>query len=200
MKIVAINGSPRNNGNTGLLLEAMLAPLRDAEWDTETIRIGGSHLHGCRACRTCFERQDLRCRYEDDEFNSIYEKILAADALVIGSPTYVADVTSETKALIDRTAYVTLANGAPLAGKIGAGVIALRRGGGVHALDSINHFFLICQMIIPGSRYWNLGFGREPGAVAEDAEGMANMKHLGQAIAWLGKAIRGGGEPYPLPE
>ena len=197
MRAVAINGSPRRNGNTHQLLEAVLAPLSGAGWETELVQAGGKQLHGCRACRRCFENQDRRCSYDDDDFNGIYEKLLAADASVIGSPTYFADISSETKALIDRAGYVALANGGLLAGKIGAGVIAVRRAGAVHALDSINHMFLICRMIIPGSTYWNIGFGREPGEVANDAEGLANMDHLGRAIAWLGKAISAGHEQYP---
>lgn len=200
MKAVAINGSPRRNGNTRQMLEAVLAPLTEAGWETDLIQVGGSDIHGCRACRRCFERQDRRCSYDDDDFNATYEKLLAADAIVIGSPTYFADISPETKALIDRAGYVAMANQGLLRGKIGAGVIALRRGGGVHALDSINHLFLICEMVIPGSIYWNLGFGREPGAVAEDAEAMANMNHLGRAIGWLGRAIEAGGEAYPVRE
>jgi multimeric flavodoxin WrbA len=200
VKVVAVNCSPRRNGNTRLLLEAVLEPLGKAGWETELIQAGGKNIHGCRACRRCFESQDRRCSYDDDEFNTIYEKLLAADAMVIGSPTYFADITPEAKALIDRAGYVAMANGGLFAGKIGAGVIAVRRAGAVHALDSINHMFLICRMVVPGSTYWNLGFGREAGEVAADAEGLANMNHLGRAIAWLGKAIADSGEAYPGPK
>ena len=197
MKIAAFNGSPKRNGNTRHLLDAVLAPPKEAGWEAEVVQVGGKSIHGCRACRRCFENQDGQCSYDDDDFGDIYRKLVAADAVVIGSPTYFADIASETKALIDRAGYVALANGGLLRGKIGAGVIALRRGGGVHALDSINHLFLICEMIIPGSTYWNLGFGREPGAVADDAEALANMEHLGRAIVWLGGAIEAGGKAYP---
>ncbi len=200
MKVVAVNGSPRRNGNTRQLLDAVLAPLAQAGWETELIQAGGKNLHGCRACRRCFENQDRRCSYDDDDFNGMYEKLLTADAMVIGSPTYFADITPETKAFIDRAGYVAMANGGLLAGKIGAGVIAVRRAGAVHALDSINHMFLICRMVVPGSTYWNIGFGREPGEVANDAEGLANMNHLGRAVAWLGKALQANGEAYPSPK
>jgi len=199
VNVVAINGSPRRNGNTRLLLEAVLGPLAKAGWETELVQAGGKNIHGCRACRRCFERQDRRCSYDDDDFNGMYERLLTADAVVIGSPTYFADITPETKAFIDRAGYVSMANGGLLAGKIGAGVIAVRRAGAVHALDSINHMFLICRMIIPGSTYWNIGFGREAGEAAADAEGLANMDHLGRAIAWLGKALAAGTGPYPGP-
>ena len=189
MKIVAVNGSPRRNGNTRLLLEAVLAPLAKAGWETELVQAGGKNLHGCRACRRCFENQDRRCSYDDDEFNGIYEKLLAADAMVIGSPTYFADITPEAKAFIDRAGYVAMANGGLFAGKIGAGVVAVRRAGAVHAFDSINHMFLICRMIVPGSMYWNIGFGRERGEVEKDEEGIRTMITLGRNMAWLMKKV-----------
>ncbi len=197
MKVVAVNGSPRRNGNTRMLLEAVLAPLGEAGWETELLQAGGKDIHGCRSCRRCFEKKDRRCSYDDDDFNGLYEKMLDADAIVIGSPTYFADITPEIKALIDRAGYVALANGGLFAGKIGAGVIAVRRAGAVHALDSINHMLHLCRMVMPGSTYWNMGFGREAGEVASDAEGLANMDHLGRAIAWLGEAIQASGKPYP---
>ncbi len=200
MKIVAINGSPRRNGNTRCLLDAVLAPLIEAGWETELVQIGGRDIHGCRSCYRCVENTDRRCSYDDDEFNALFEKVAAADAMLIGSPTYFADITPETKAFIDRAGFVAGANGALFAGKIGAGVIAVRRGGSVHALDSINHMFLIRQMIIPGSTYWNMGVGREAGTVVADEEGMANMHQLGRAIAWLGKAIQACSDDYPRPE
>jgi multimeric flavodoxin WrbA len=200
MKVVAVNGSPRRNGNTHLLLEAVLAPLAKSGWDAELLQAGGKDIHGCRACRRCFRNQDRRCSYDDDDFNGIYEKLLGADAMVIGSPTYFADITPEAKAVIDRAGYVSMANDGLFAGKIGAGVVAVRRAGAIHALDSINHMFLICRMVVPGSTYWNIGFGREAGEVAVDLEGLANMNHLGRAIGWLGKAIAASGEPYPGPK
>ena len=198
MKIIAINGSPRKNGNTRQLLEAVLAPLSRDGWETELVQVGGRNIHGCRACYKCFEKKDRQCTFKDDDFNPIFEKLRAADAILVGSSTYFADVTPETKALIDRAGFVSMANGGLLAGKVGAGVVAVRRGGAMHAVDSINHLFLISQMIIPGSTYWNMGFGLEPGEVAADDMGLANMTHLGRAIDWLGKALKATAEPYPV--
>jgi multimeric flavodoxin WrbA len=200
MRVVAINGSPRRNGNTHQLLEAVLASLAEAGWDTEMVQVGGKSLHGCRACYRCVKNKDGRCSYDDDDFNKVFVKLAEADAMVIGSPTYFADITPETKALIDRAGFVSRANGGLFAGKIGAAVAAVRRGGSLHALDSINHLYLICEMVIPGSTYWNMGYGREAGEVAADTEGMANMAHLGRAIAWLGKAMsaaQAAGAVYP---
>ena len=197
MRVIAINGSPREHGNTRLLLEAVLEPLAQAGWETEMVQIGGKNIHGCRACHTCRKRQDKRCVTED-EFNEVFEKMLLADAIVLGSPTYVADVTTEMKALIDRACLVSGANDSALAGKVGAAVVVARRGGAIHAFDTINHLFFISQMIVPGSLYWNMGYGLEPGMVAGDAEALANMGHLGQAIDWLGRAVQASATPYPV--
>jgi multimeric flavodoxin WrbA len=198
MEIIAINGSPRKSGNTNHLLEAVLKPLKDAGWETEIVHIGGKNLHGCRGCYKCFEKQDRRCIFNTDEFNAVFEKMLTADAIVIGSSTYFADVTAEVKALIDRAGFVSMANGGLLAGKIGAGITAVRRGGSIHTIDTINHLFSISQMIIPGSTYWNMGFGLQPGEVLDDKMGMANMTHLGKAISWLGSVIKSAAIPYPV--
>jgi len=198
MKVIAINGSPRENGNTRVLLETVLEPLSRAGWETEMVQIGGKNIHGCRACHTCRMKKDKRCAFNDDDFNQVFEKMLAADAVVLGSPTYVADVTTEMKALIDRACLVGGANNYALAGKVGAAVVVARRGGAIHAFDTMNHLFFISQMIVPGSLYWNMGYGLEPGMVADDAEALANMGHLGQAIDWLGQAVRTSATPYPV--
>src|SRR5208337_125214 len=172
MKAVAINGSPRKGGNTEILLKKVLAPLAAAGWETEFIQIGGTNIRGCQACYDCFK------------------KMTAADAIILGSPTYFTDVSAEMKALVDRAGLVSLANGGLFRGKIGAAVVAVRRGGGTHAFDTMNHMFLMSGAIVPGSTYWNLGFGREKGEVNKDGEAARNMNDLGQTIAWLGEAIR----------
>ena len=198
MKVVAINGSPRVKGNTRRLLEAVLSPLSNAGWETELLQLGGRNIHGCRACGKCWEKRDFRCASEKDDFNGVVEKMFAADAIILGSPTYFTDVSTEMKALIDRTGFVAMANGCALAGKIGAAVVAVRRGGATHVFDTMNHLFFISQMIVPGSTYWNMGYGLEPGEVSGDTEGLANMTHLGQAIDWLGKALQSSTTPYPV--
>ena len=198
MKALAINGSPRKHGNTRLLLEQVLAPLAQAGWETELVQVGGGDLHGCRACNVCERNLDRRCGSEDDLFNEVFARMLEADAVILGSPTYFADVSAEMKALVDRAGYVAMANGFALAGKIGAAVVAVRRGGATHAFDTMNHLFFISQMVVPGSTYWNLGVGREPGEVARDAEALRNMQHLGRAIDWLGRAMKASGTPFPV--
>lgn len=185
MKVVAFNGSPRKNGNTALMIDKVLEPVRQAGIDTEVIQIGGKLLRGCSACMQCVKNKDGMCVLPDDGMNDYIEKMRHADGILLGSPTYFADITAEMKALIDRAGFVGRVSGNLYARKVGAGIVALRRGGGVHAFDTLNNFFLIQQMIVPGSLYWNLGIGREEGESANDAEGMNNMTDLGETMAWL---------------
>ena len=197
MKAVAINGSPRKGGNTEILLRKVLEPLSSAGWETEFIQLGGKKIKGCTACYRCFDTKDGRCSVKTDVFNGCLEKMLAAHAIILGTPTYFTDVSAEMKALLDRAGLVSLANDGLLRGKIGAAVVAVRRGGGTHAFDTINHMFLMSGAIIPGSTYWNLGFGLEKGEVANDEEGLRNMEDLGKTIAWLGKAMNAHMDSYP---
>jgi multimeric flavodoxin WrbA len=200
MYAIAVNGSPRKGGNTEILLKRVLAPLTTAGWETELVQVGGKDIRGCQACYKCFSRQDGQCAMKKDVFNEVMEKLLRADALIFGSPTYFTDVSAEMKALLDRAGLVALANGRAFKGKIGAAVVAVRRGGATHVYDTINHMFLMNQMIIPGSVYWNMGYGRDKGEVETDAEGLGNMKNLGQTIAWLGKAIKPHLDSFPVLE
>lgn len=190
MFALAINSSPRKGGNTEILINRVLEPLRNAGWETEIIKIGAKPMAGCIACMQCVEKKDGRCSISRDALNDIYARMVEADAIILGSPTYFADVTAEMKALIDRAGYVSLANGRQLAGKIGVAVTAVRRGGATHAFDTMNHLFQISGMITPGSKYWNMGYGRGVKEVENDAEGLENMRHLGEMVAWLGGAIK----------
>jgi multimeric flavodoxin WrbA len=190
MNVLGINGSPRMDGNTAAMLRTVFEELDQEGIDTEFLQLGGRLLRGCTGCRTCFERRDETCVYGDDGMNEIIARMKSADGILIGSPTYFADVTTEVKALIDRAGYVGLANGGMWYRKPGAAVVAVRRAGAVHVFDSINHFFLINQMIIPGSSYWNLGVARNPGEFAQDAEGIATMRNLGRNLAWLLRKIK----------
>lgn len=185
MKVVAVNGSGRKGGNTASLIEAAFAPLRGAGHECELIELAGKDIRGCTGCGACGREKDRRCHGRSDHLNEIMETVFAADALVLGSPTYFADVTSEMKAFIDRMGYVGRANGNVFARKPGAAVVAVRRGGAIHAFDTINHFFLISDMVVAGSSYWNIGIGRDKGEVEGDAEGMRTMTRLGENLAWL---------------
>ncbi len=198
MYALAINSSPRKKGNTELMLHTVLEPLATAGWETEYEHIGGKPLKGCMACGNCMKSKDMQCATNDDLFNDLMAKMVRADALILGSPTYFADVNAEMKALIDRCGFVAMANGTAFAGKIGAAVVAVRRGGATHVFDSINHLFFISQMIVPGSTYWNMAYGLEKGDAASDGEGLANMRQLGRAIDWLGKALAPHKDSYPV--
>lgn len=189
MKVTAFNGSPRKNGNTFHLISHVFSALEKEGIETELVQVGGEKLHGCIACYQCFSRLDRRCAVKDDIANNCIEKMLASDGIIIGSPTYFAALTPETKALIDRCGMVSRANGDMLKRKAGAAVVAARRGGAISVFDTINHFFTIGQIIIPGSNYWNVGLGRNIGDVNQDEEGVRTMQVLGENMAWLLKRI-----------
>lgn len=197
MYAVAINGSPRKGGNTETLLKEVLSELDAGGWETELVKVGGTAIRGCMACQKCFENIDNKCAVTKDKFNDIFEKLLRADAIIMGSPTYFAAVSADLKALIERAGYVAYANDHAFTGKIGAAVVAVRRGGATHAYDTINHMFQMSRMVLPGSTYWNIGIGLNKEDVAEDEEGMNNMRHLGKTIDWLGKAMKPTIETYP---
>jgi len=189
MYALAVNGSPRKEGNTELLLREVLTELKGAGWETELVKVGGTAIRGCIACQKCFENKDNECSVKEDKFNDVFSKMLKADAMILGSPTYFAAVSADLKALIERAGFVAYANDHAFSGKIGAAVVAVRRGGATHVYDTINHMFQMSRMIIPGSTYWNMGFGLGKGEVLKDDEGLANMRHLAKCIDWLGKAI-----------
>jgi len=197
MYALAVNGSPRKGGNTEILLQEVLTQLTTAGWETELVKVGGTEIRGCIACYKCFEAHDNRCAIQGDGFNEIFEKMVKADAIILGSPTYFAAVAADLKALLERAGFVAHANGKALAGKIGVGVVAVRRGGATHVFDTINHMFQMSQMLIPGSTYWNMGYGRDKGEVSSDEEGLNNMRHLGRVIDWLGRAAKNAPDPYP---
>lgn len=190
IKVVAFNGSARRGGNTAILLNCVLSELRENGVATELVELSGTQIHGCLACRKCSTRKDGRCSQTNDIGNSCIDKMAAADGILLGSPTYVADISPEIKALIDRACMVSGANGGMFRRKVGAAVVAVRRAGAMHAFDAMNHFFLITEMIIPGSSYWNIGIGREIGEVERDEEGMRTMQVLGRNMAWLLKKIK----------
>ncbi|MBA2862772.1 flavodoxin family protein [Methanococcus maripaludis] len=189
MKVVAFNGSPRRDGNTSILIDRVLKELKNEGISTEHMHIAGGKLRGCTACYKCFEKLNNKCIIECDIINNCIEKMVEADGIILGSPTYFTDVTAEMKALIDRVGFVAKANDDILKRKVGAAVVSVRRAGGTHVFDTLNHFFSINQMVTVGSDYWNLGMGLDIGDVQKDAEGLHTMELLGQNMAWLLKKI-----------
>lgn len=190
-KVIAFNGSARKHGNTAILIDTVLRELISEGIETEVYDLAGKPIKGCIACYQCFKNKDRRCAVEDDVLNECIDRMIEADGILLGSPTYFADVSAAMKALIERSGMVSRANDDMLRRKVGAGIVAARRAGAAHVFSSLNYFFLISQMIVPGSSYWNIGIGREPGEVKNDSEGLQTMKTLGQNIAWLLKKIHG---------
>jgi multimeric flavodoxin WrbA len=185
MKVVAFVGSGRKNGNTVRMVKEVFSELRKAKIKTEMVQLAGERMRGCIACYKCGKRKNGRCSINDDIINDCIAKMVEADGIILASPTYFSDVSSEMKALIDRAGMVSRLNGDMLKRKVGASVAVARRGGAIHTFDSLNHFFLIGQIIVPGSSYWNIGFGKDKGDVAKDEEAMQIMRDLGVNMAWL---------------
>ncbi len=189
IKVVLFNGSPREKGNTYHCLRMVMNELEQEQIKCELIWIGMEKLSQCRECYLCKENQNKKCSIKDDKMNEYIAKMLDADGIIIGSPTFFSNVSTTVKALIDRAGLVSKVNGDMFKRKVGAAVIAVRRAGATTVMSAINYFFLINQMIIPGSSYWNMGFGLEPGEVEDDEEGIRTFENLGKNMAWLLKKI-----------
>jgi multimeric flavodoxin WrbA len=190
MKVVALNGSARKDGNTAIIINVVFDELKKEGIETELIQLAGNPIAGCIACYKCFKNKNRRCSVEKDMLNEVIEKMLQADGIILGSPTYFSDVSSGMRAFIERCGFVARANDYMFKYKVGAGVIAVRRAGAIPAFNSIMLFLHYMQMMIPGSSYWNLAIGRDPGEVLKDDEGIQTMKTLGQNMAWLLKKVR----------
>jgi multimeric flavodoxin WrbA len=190
MRVVAFNGSPRKKGNTYHAIQTVFEVLKKEGIKTDLIQLGGADISGCRACYKCFEKKNRKC-IQNDVFNLFFDKMIEADGILIGSPTYFSNVSTEVKALIDRAGLVAIANDYLLRRKVGAAVVAVRRAGATHVYSSINYFFGINHMIIPGSSYWNLGIGFEPGDILKDKEGLTTFRDLGENMAWLLEKLDG---------
>ena len=174
MKALAINGSSRKDGNTADMLNVVLAELGKEGYETEHVQLAGSTVNACKACFGCAGRGN--CVFGNDIFQELYDKMVKADAIILGSSTYSADVSSTLKAVIERASVVSDTNPGMFRHKVGGAVAVARRAGAMNAIDTINHFF---------STYWNIAYGRLPGEAMKDEEAVANMKNLGQNIAWL---------------
>jgi multimeric flavodoxin WrbA len=190
VKVIAFNGSARKDGNTALLIRRVLQVLEAEGIQTKLIQLAGQQIRGCNSCRTCYSTKNKRCIIEDDNVNAYIQKMTKADGIILGSPVYFSMMSPELKALSDRAFYVARANGDLFKRKVGAAVVAVRRAGGIPTFDAVNHYFLISQMIVPGSFYWNVGIGQKKGDVEGDEEGMEIMEHLGKNVAWLIKKLK----------
>ncbi|MFX0074761.1 MAG: flavodoxin family protein [Candidatus Hermodarchaeota archaeon] len=189
MKVVVFNSSPRSEGNTKICLDIVIAELEKEGIDVEYIWMGMDKIQGCISCYQCAKNKDKKCGVKTDKLNDYLEKMLEADGIILGSPTYFADTTARMKALIERAGLVSKLNGSLLKHKVGASVVAVRRAGATHVFSSMNYFFLINEMFVVGSSYWNLGIGLNPGDVLKDTEGKQTFKDLGRNMAYILKKL-----------
>lgn len=189
IKVIAFNGSPNKDGNTAILLQTVLKELEANNIKTELIHVGAKQIHGCIACKKCWENQNKQCVLKNDSVNEWIDKMYNSDGILIGSPTYFADLSGQMKSFLDRAFFVAIANQSMFQRKVGASVVAVRRAGAIHTFNSLNNYFTISQMLIVSSSYWNIGFGLEKNEVQKDAEGLQTMRNLGLNMAWLLKSL-----------
>ncbi|MHA1883919.1 MAG: flavodoxin family protein [Promethearchaeota archaeon] len=188
MKVVVFNGSPRDDGNTRFCLDIVINELKNAGVDVEYIWMGMDKIQGCISCYRCAQNRDKECAVKADKLNEYLSKMIEADGIILGSPTYFANIPARMKALIERAGLVSKVNGELFKQKVGACVVAVRRAGAAHVFSSMNYFFLISQMFVVGSSYWNLGVNpnvMNANGMEKDAEGVQTFKNLGKNFAFL---------------
>ncbi|MGN0038504.1 MAG: flavodoxin family protein [Coriobacteriales bacterium] len=194
MKVLMINGSPREGGNTALALAEMAKVLQEEGAEVETVQVGREAVRGCVACYGCGKLG--KCVY-DDMVNELAPKFAEADGLVVGSPVYYASANATLSALLDRLFMSTKFDKTM---KVGAAVAVARRGGITATFDQLNKYFFISGMPVASGQYWNGVHGRIPGEADQDLEGMQQMRTLARNMAFLMKSIALGKEAYGLPE
>lgn len=189
MKVIGINGSSRNDGNTAIIIGKVFDELNKEGIETELIQLADYEIQPCRGCFACKGRGN--CVFAKDGFAEIFSRMVEADGILLGSPVYSADVSAKMKAFLERAGVVVATNPGLLRHKVGGAVAAVRRGGGMTTVDTMNHFMLNKEMIVVGSTYWNMVYGKNIGDVLSDDEGMANMRNLGENMSWLIKTVKG---------
>jgi multimeric flavodoxin WrbA len=191
MKVLGISGSPRKGGNTELLIKTALDKLESEGVETEFLSLADRPILPCTACGDCANVDTPQCTIGDPGFDGMIERFIEADGILVGSPVYFGSATPETMALLDRVGYVSLCNGRFLRHKVGAAIAVARRAGQNFTFAQLNYFFLINEMFIPGSTYWNIAIGRDKGEVADDEEGMRTIKNLAVNMAFLLRKLHG---------
>ncbi len=202
MKVIAINGSPKKEGNTHQALKMVGDELLANGIEFGILHVGHKLIHGCTACGKCAENKDEKCSIHTDDLNQWIQIIKSADGIVIGSPVYYSGIAGTMKCFLDRLFYVSGSNGNLLRHKVAAAVVAVRRTGGSSSLDCLTHYLTYAEMILATSCYWNVIHGRLPNEVSQDGEGVQIMRVLGKNMAWLLKmkeATSGSVQP-PMPE
>ena len=188
MKVIGIVGSPRKNGNTERLITEALSVLESQGLEVEMVKLGGLEIKPCDGCLACRQLKDCKIR---DDFQQVYAKMVAADGIIIGSPVYFAGPTPQVLSLLHRAGYLSMAQGRVFDRKVGGPIVVARRAGETTAFTQLLMFFLHQGMIVPGSTYWNVAFGRAPGEVENDKEGMETVRNFAANVAWtLGKLAK----------
>ncbi len=200
MKVIGFNGSARKDGNTSILLQKIFDELEAEGIETQIVNLGPQSVNGCLACMKCFENKDGHCVQKKDSLNQWLDEMRAADGILLGTPVYFAGISGQIKCFMDRSGMVARANGNMFKRKVGAGVAAVRRAGSVSAIHSLNAYFTIAEMVVMGSTYWNMGYGRDKGEVQQDGEGMQTMANLGKNMAWLLKSIAAAKDKVRVPD
>jgi len=188
MKVIAICGSPRPQGNTYHLLQKAIRVLNQQGIDTDYVSLHEKNIQPCIACGKCAKEKN-RCAQEDD-FNALFEVMGQADGLIVGSPVYFGSATPDLMALLDRAGYVARNGDNVFARKVGSPIVVARRAGTNFTYAQLLFFFTIMGMVVPGSTYWPIAYGREQGEVLKDEEGMKTITSLAENIAWLLKKVR----------
>lgn len=188
MKVVAIHTSARKNGNTATLIQQVFKVIEKNGIETEVIDLAGKIIEPCKACWACSGKGN--CVHANDMFQKIFEKMKEADAILLATPVYSANISSTMQAILERAAVICDMNPGILKHKVGAGIVAGRRAGALNAFDALNHFFLNHEMFVTGSTYWNIAYGRLPKEVEQDVEGMQTMKDLGENMSYLMRALQ----------
>jgi len=189
MKVIGINGSARKDGNTSILIRKVFDELEAEGIETKLVNLGPQSVNGCLACMKCFENKDGHCVQDKDALNDWVDEMAAADGIILGTPVYFANLSGQIKCFLDRAWMVARANDNMFRRKVGAAVVAARRAGAVSAFHALNAYFGISEMVIAGSTYWDMGYGREKGECLQDNEALQNMANLGKNMAWLIKSI-----------
>lgn len=200
MKVMGFNGSARKDGNTSMLIQKVFDELEAEGIETKLVNLGPNSVNGCIACMKCFDKKDGHCVQKKDALNNWLDEMQTVDGIILGTPVYFAGLSGQVKCFIDRTGMVGRANGNMFKRKVGAGVVAVRRAGSVSAFHSLNAYFTIAEMVVVGSTYWNMGYGRDKGETLQDGEGLQTMANLGKNMAWLLKSIEASKESVALPE
>lgn len=196
MKVIAINGSPKKEGNTYHAIQLVAKELEKDGIDVEIIHVGNKDIRGCIACNKCVKSADDKCVFED-EVNTVIQKLKDADGLLIGSPVYYSGIAGTMKSFLDRLFYTCAVNSI-LRHKVGASIAAVRRTGGMPTFNGLNHYLSISEMTVPTSTYWNVIHGTNPGDALKDTEGVETMEVLGRNMAYLIRELKGKKKPEAI--